>query len=230
MLPAGTYLYSNAELTNIAPASKLANKRIVLYPHNGRELKNNSIGIPILGKTAQWRFLWTASGDFCIVSASHLFMGAKKGGVPPSTLNLRITMAQLPRKHVIRHIWARGMTFAMLVALIARGEQISTQDSSIHKLLFKELVLQRRHFLWYTKAHILRSVINAFGYNLVYCGGLTSCGAYFKVTSTRKRETYMQGMKAIIEPSCDMFRAVMENANGAYEASGFIHIQQSLIV
>ena len=231
MLPGGTYLYANPEMIELAPARALEKKRILFPDSRGkRGAENAETGTIVRLLSDRYYFINTKSGDFCVASSGHYFAGIADWKIPIHRYCGDVVMSPLPPKRPFFGLFGRSMTFASLCAKVVRGDVISLKDRSIHKLLFKVALMGRTYSMPYMKAHVLRSVIDAFGYNFV-CEGTSSDGGsgVFRVAWHRKKSAAIMAVRPCDRCDTNRIRISMENATRKYVAAGFVHYQPTTI-
>lgn len=225
MLPLCTYIYSNNTLDEVQPVRDMLDKRVRFYVKTKRgHVEKWNRFVPIAGTAGPELLTLAKTGDFCITSASHRFLGMGFRGVMPNDAGHYVITSPLPPKHILSSLFCRAMALSELTALIARGDTISLRNRRIRKLAFK-LALKRSQFqLPFRKAHLLRSVLDAFGYNLICCKVLPeSEEGVFVVRWRRKFSVRLLPSYPLRATNDIRIRFVAENVWGQYSAVGFIH-------
>ena len=134
------------------------------------------LGVPTYRGQDRLYLVLLSTGDFVVCNGAHKFLEA---GTERTLLGLdslvgkRIALAPPRKRSILRAflgIFSRGgTTLSQLSARAQMGRSFHLKDSAVLWCLFKSWVLRRRyHSKTFMGANVLRSVLDLFGYNLVY--------------------------------------------------------------
>ena len=224
MIPACSYVYADARLETMQPIRNMNHKRVAFYAAGVCDGFYCKMGVPIACSPGPEKISVAATGDFCITSQVHSFVPAIVLRRKPKHTLMFARTTPLPRKRIFPFIFGTSTDWGTFTAQVRRGDTISLKAAGIHKMLLLLCVKRTTIYMGVMQAHLLRSVIEGFGYNLI-CMTLQAEreAGEFRVAWRRHKVAPIVLERVLTTQSDCRYSFSPANPRGWYPAAGFYH-------